>query len=212
MKAIFEKVCKKHGYEEVEAEFSEFKDFKVKWSRSFDWIRFYVSDYLKEAPAEVVEDIAEVLMGKIAGENATYSPESVAWFTSPEFVARNQPIFIERHKKHILKDTPTDALEASRQRLVDAGMIQADADIKLFWGNPKSITTARSSVLMKTVIVNHGLMDVEPEFLDFALYVELTIIAHGFNPDNQLPRGTVAYDYPDGLTMAQELAKMGFQI
>lgn len=203
---IFAKAGEKHGYESVEAEFCDFKDFKIKWSRSYKWARFFVSDYLKDAPAEVVEDIAEVIMGKIAGENADYGPETYAWLTSPEFVALNQPVFIKRCKRGIIEGD-TGALEASRERLIKKGLIQADADVKIFWGKE-----SRSSVLMKTAMINVNLAHVEAELLDLAVFMELAIIGRGFHPNEHISREAVAEDYPDASRLMAELAEMGMGI
>ena len=38
----------RNGFEEITAEFAAFRDFKLKWTRSYKWICFEVSDYLME--------------------------------------------------------------------------------------------------------------------------------------------------------------------
>ncbi len=52
--AIFSVAGTRNGYDEVQAEFSPFRDFKVKWTRSYKWIAFEVSDYLSDAPENVI--------------------------------------------------------------------------------------------------------------------------------------------------------------
>ncbi len=45
---IFAAIGAKHGYDSIKAEFAAFNDFKVKWTRSFKWAEFEVSDYLMD--------------------------------------------------------------------------------------------------------------------------------------------------------------------
>ena len=47
---IFKKVGNDFGYD-VSAEFAAYRDFKIRWQRSYKWAEFQVSDYLKDAPA-----------------------------------------------------------------------------------------------------------------------------------------------------------------
>ena len=51
---IFSAVGSRHGYEDVGAEFAALEDFKVRWQRSYNWIRFTVSDYLDRVPDDVL--------------------------------------------------------------------------------------------------------------------------------------------------------------
>ena len=50
LEAAFRKVGRGYGYESVSAEFSDFREFKVQWSRSYRYAHFRVSDYLSDAP------------------------------------------------------------------------------------------------------------------------------------------------------------------
>ena len=63
---IFASVRARHGYEDVGAEFADLEDFKVRWQRSYNWIRFTVSDYLDRAPDDVLASLAEVLFTNLA--------------------------------------------------------------------------------------------------------------------------------------------------
>ena len=51
---IFSAVGARHGYNDVGAEFAALEDFKVRWQRSYNWIRFTVSDYLDRVPDDVL--------------------------------------------------------------------------------------------------------------------------------------------------------------
>ena len=49
----FKKVGNDFGYE-TSAEYAAFRDLKVRWQRSYKWADFQVSDYLRDAPEEVL--------------------------------------------------------------------------------------------------------------------------------------------------------------
>lgn len=57
--AMFAEAGKRNGYEDVTTEFAAFRDFKVKWTRSYGWANFEVSDYLSDAPEEVLASIGD---------------------------------------------------------------------------------------------------------------------------------------------------------
>ena len=76
---IFSRVGRRYGYDEVEAKFSPFADFKVKWVRNCKWISFEVSDYLDRAPDDVLEDLAETMFEKISGNKTEYSESFVRY-------------------------------------------------------------------------------------------------------------------------------------
>ena len=87
----------RNGYEDVTAEFSAFRDFKLKWTRSYKWINFEVSDYLRNAPLSVIESLAETIYAKIGGADRTsYSKEVCEYLNSEKFLRDNQDIFLKR--------------------------------------------------------------------------------------------------------------------
>ena len=91
-------VAAEHGYKDVKAEFVAFSDFKVKWQRTFEWITFQVSDFMKDAPEEVITNIFEVIFSKMRGDDVDYNEEAIAYMTGDGFVERNQRTWFERHR------------------------------------------------------------------------------------------------------------------
>ena len=75
---IFTEVGRRYGYDDVAAEFGDLRDFKCRWQRSYNWIRFVISDYLDRAPDEVLRDLAEVLFAKITGATGIANAGSAA--------------------------------------------------------------------------------------------------------------------------------------
>lgn len=205
----FAKAGEKHGYEDIQAEFVAFKDFKVKWSRSYRWISFFVSDYLQDAPESVLESIADTLFIRIGGDMATdYSDEVTAWLTSDDFVRVHQPVFTRRMRG--LSDTgrgEVHDLAESYDRLVSAGLVERGPLVRLGWYNPTGTgRTDNASVLMRTVAMSRELdsRKVPAEVLDFALYGQLAHIALGFRPG----RAVYCPEYDDLLNLHPDRARM----
>lgn len=95
---IFQHIGAEYGYKTVNAEYLAVKDFKVRWQRSYDWIDFRASDYLEDAPEEVLEGLARNLFDRIAGKGTEFSTALKEWVTRPEFCQQKQKIFLERSK------------------------------------------------------------------------------------------------------------------
>ncbi len=51
----------RNGVTDVTAEFSAFRDFKLEWTKTSNWIAFDVSDYLRNTPQSVIESLAETI-------------------------------------------------------------------------------------------------------------------------------------------------------
>ncbi len=153
---IFAAIGAKHGYDSIKAEFAAFNDFKVKWTRSFKWAEFEVSDYLMDAPEDVVWALADTIFKKIGGEDAVYPDLLCGWLTSDDFVNRKQPLYIERFTG--LSLTPRGAtkdIAESRRRLQQQGLIRNDPCIYAGWVNAgKSRCIGKASILMKVVAMS----------------------------------------------------------
>lgn len=180
--SVFQEIGKKYGYENVSIEWTAFKQFKVQWQRSYNWIAFRLSDYLKEAPVEVWQDLANTLFGKIAGKDCNYAEPLTSWVLAPEFSQKHRPTFIKRGRYLKEDDGENKSITASLDRLVTAGLIPADHNIKVVWNNDtKSDMAGTYSVLMRTVMVN-GQLDVNdiPDYaLDYVIYHQYLHIEEG---------------------------------
>lgn len=182
---IFEKVGKKYGYDKVGAEFVAYRDFKVKWTRSYKWAEFQVSDYLTDAPDTVIEGLAKTLFERIAGISIDpYPKEMTDWITSPEFKKNKQPIYVRR-SRNITRSPAGEIkdLRDSLQRLKDMGLVDKDIDPYLSWSKDElASTVGYCSTLMDTVVISSAFDSdfVPDQALDFALYHELLTIREGW--------------------------------
>lgn len=180
----FQKVGKEYGYDTVTVEFIAFKEFKVQWSRGCRFIHFRLSDYLRDAPREVLEGLASTIFSRISGkEEIPYSKAMRDWALAPEFSETRRPTY--RNRSRNISDTPQGNernLLDSVDRLVAMGLIEEDANFELVWAKgDKTNKAASCSVLMRLITVSDKLDDANlPDFvIDFAIYSQYLRIVKG---------------------------------
>lgn len=190
MESIFRDVGIRGGFDRVQAQFMEYRDFKVKWVRSYKWIEFNVSDYLRDAPEDVMSSIAATIIGKIGGEDGVrYTQEVCDWLTSDGFVRRNQPVYLGRYPG--LATDPRGArwdLGESRRRLVEMGLVEDDPMLVVAWrSGTRSSSAGHASVLMRTAVLSRSLDrdEVPQDVLDYCLYAQMLHVQMGFSPTGE---------------------------
>jgi hypothetical protein len=69
----FDRICKEvasgFGYEDISGDFEEMEEHKIKWTRSFKWIKFHLSDWYKDAPVEMIGNIIRSVLLNVEGEH-----------------------------------------------------------------------------------------------------------------------------------------------
>ena len=181
----------RNGFEDVTAEFSAFRDFKLKWTRSYKWISFEVSDYLRNAPENVIESLAETIFAKMRGEGKMeYSEEVCEYLSSEKFLRDNQELFLKRFRG--ISQTPCGEnvdLNEVYMRLVQKGLVEWDPRLVIRWGasSRSDMRVGHSSLLMKTVLMNPKLdtEDISENALDYALYSQICHVNLGFGPTRE---------------------------
>jgi len=183
----FGKIGKAYGYDSVNATFTEFKEFKVKWTRSNGWAEFEVSDYTKDAPPEVLRALAEVIFSKVSGkEKDNYPEDFLKWITADEFVDRKQSTYLARCRN--VTRTPKGEhvdLNESYRRLEDLGLVKRDDKIVMNWTKQPNVKrVGYCSVLMKVITISSIFDNPSiPEFVsDYVLYHELIHLFKGYDP------------------------------
>ena len=168
----------------ITAEFAPYRDLKVRWTRTYGAADFSVSDYLQDAPMEVIEGIAKTIFSKIANaESDRYPKETEEWLTSEEFRELNQETYIKRSRT--ISDMDTTRLEDSYQRLVDDGLVKPIEGLRLFWTdeNRSDSSPGQSSCLMRVVIMNGRLISCPDDVLDYCLLKQLANINVDFGTE-----------------------------
>ncbi len=187
LRQAFAAAGKKYSFDTVEAQFVAFKDFKVRWQRSYKWADFQVSDYLADAPQPVLMGLAESLFRRIIGESENgYSEELCKWVTDPQFCELKQPIYLRR-SRNLTRSAAGEnkSLQAAYDRLIGTGLVQSDPTLRLSWTKDANIRkVGRCSVLLRVVSISRVLdADEIPDFvLDYCLYHELCHLILGFDP------------------------------
>lgn len=67
---IAETIGRTYGYEHTTAKYVEFADLKFRWIRSPRWMVLEVSDYLRDAPSEVVDGLIRNVIARTQGRSA----------------------------------------------------------------------------------------------------------------------------------------------
>ena len=176
---VFAEVGKKYGYPSATAEYTAFKEFKIRWQRTYGHIEFSVSDYLEGAPAGVLADLAHCLFGKIKGDDGHESTGDLEDFVCDDaFSAANQGKFLRRSKGSIGSAGGEHVdLDESYRRLVDAGLLAEIPNLRLTWAKHpiRGKSPSFSSTLMRVVFISPEL-DVDDPILgflaDYAVYRE----------------------------------------
>jgi len=190
LRNIFQRVAAEYGYSSVNAEYLSTKDLKVRWQRGYNWINFQVSDYLDDAPGEVLEGLAKNICERLNGRAIEFSRALKDWVTRPEFCKQKQPVYIER-SMGLLNEVRGEHkdLNDSLKRLQDAGLVGEIPGLYLSWReNNGDMKVGRCSVLMKVVTLSKQLdsEDVPDFVIDYCLYNELVHIIAGYHPDGDV--------------------------
>ena len=185
LRESFGTIGKKYGFDKVGAEFVAYRDFKVKWTRSYKWADFQVSDYLMDAPSVVLDGLAETLFSRISGAEAKpYTPEMNDWITSSEFKSEKQPVYIRRSRN--ISRSPAGKnkdLTESLNRLKRMGLVKKDVNPYLTWTRAELQTTCGyCSTLMDTIVISSAFdtKTLPDMVLDYVLYHECLIIRNGW--------------------------------
>ena len=209
----------RNGFEEVKAEFAAFRDFKLKWTRSYKWINFEVSDYLRNAPENVIGSLAETIYAKIGGaERTEYSQDVCDYLNSEEFLRENQNLFIKRFRGLSPTARGNDVdLEESYRRLTEKGLVKNDPRIVIRWTEDGRSRIGISSVLMKTIAMNNKLDDngLSENAIDYALYSQICHVNLGFGAtrdDDPERYEAMLSDYPGRREAETELRHLGLRI
>ncbi|MBO4502142.1 MAG: hypothetical protein J5707_00585 [Candidatus Methanomethylophilus sp.] len=190
---IFATVGKTFRYDTVNAEFMAFRDFKCTWQRSYKWVDFRISDYLEDAPDDVLISLAQTLFRKIRGDEYTTSDRLREWVTDPSFHEQKQNVYLSRCAGYTCSPEGTHkSLQEAYDRLIGAGLVPYDPSIVLTWYDGSyTHKAAGCSVLMRVVAISDALdADDIPDFvLDYCLYYELCHLLVGYDPDKDVGEG-----------------------
>ena len=179
LKEIASNVATRYGYTDVSAEFTPFKDFKVKWTRALGWISFEVSDYLEGAPDDALESLFETVFERIKGDvTKEYSDTLVTYLTSEEFKNSNRDLFIDRQQFIEGGESITDAVAIIKEKGLYPEELSKDLFIGTFQCDRQSIP--RTSALFRTIAIPSSMENLDTMELARTIYYEICVVQAGF--------------------------------
>ena len=220
LQKLFADVGAKFGYLNIEARFVDFCDVKIKWIREGTTIRFWITDYLKDAPDSVLESLATTLFNKMYKDaDSRYSDEFLDYMTSEGFIMECQPIYLSRLEG--ASASPVGRfkdLRRSVERLSENGMIEPIPHTYFGW-LPLGLgdCIGHTSPIMRCVCINPRLdrLNVSDDVLDFCVYLQMLKVQYGFGPlGNESRRSFLekVNEYPDSLKLMSEMGALGLSL
>lgn len=170
------------------ASFENFKDFKVAWNRTGIEKTYKVSDYVSDAPTEILYDFLDSVIARSTGSKNGYSSEYIDWVTSDDFVLAKRPTYLQRSRNVSRTTVGKDReIGESLDRLMDANMICPEDIHNSYytWTDRPSYTKIGSCNPVFRVITISSSLDSEnvPEkVLDYVTYHETLHMRRGYRP------------------------------
>jgi len=179
---IFREVGKEYGYENVDADFSAFREIKIKWQRSYGKAEFKISDYLNDAPEDVFRGVAETLFKKISGQDVNGYPQCmVDYLASEEFLTAKRPKYLARIRNTNHQGGQHKSLTDSIERVRALGLVNVPEDMQAIWINKTETRLCSCSTVFKLIMVSVTLdkEDVPDYVLDYLVYENVVKMAAG---------------------------------
>jgi hypothetical protein len=88
-----------YGVNYIKIEWGEQEAFSIKYNRyvSSGNLVLFVSDYAKNAPRDVLKDLAEQVVARLTNHGSSYSNETVKWLKDNVNTKENVDLYCERH-------------------------------------------------------------------------------------------------------------------
>lgn len=179
LKEIASNVATRYGYTDVSAEFTPFRDFKVKWTRAFEWISFEISDYLEGAPDDALESLFVTVFERIKGDvTKPYGDPLVTYLTSEEFRNSNRDLFLDRQQFTEGGESITDAVGIIAEKGLYPEELSKDLFIGTFQSDRQSIP--RTSALFRAIAIPSSMENLDTMELARNIYHEICVVQAGF--------------------------------
>jgi len=209
-----------YGFTHVTAGYSQETDLKVAWRRMNGSIDFWVSDYIEEAPEDVLRSLATTIYSRITDDSQVpYSDRALEYLKSDDFVKRNQPIYLGRLDGMTrAEDFRYRNVLESYERLIGQKLVERVPNLSIGWlPLVREGTVGHSSALMRSVCLSRRLDApiIESELLDFGLYTQVTFVSleYGADPlirNRQFMRKIDAY--PDSDRLLEQMDCLGMSV
>ena len=201
----------RNGFEDVTAEFSAFRDFKLKWTRPYRWISFEVSDFLKHAPEDVLEELFGTIFRKIESDpDARYTTRVREYLTSEDFVRYNQSAYVRRYRG---TEPAGERVAETYRDLVDEGLIEDDPHVVLLESKGRGLVAGAASALMHVLVVNRDIAEGDDdELLRYVVFAHARRIQQGFSPEDPWAYERSLDDFPNRAEVEHKLRGEGLRL
>jgi len=175
------------GYK-TEIKTAMFCDLKMRWQRTYDWIKFEISDYLLSLTPACFEELITALFMRLKGDEIEYSPELIEQLQGESFYYNNVEARIERRKivDHIDYDNEfiyrlSELAEGPMKSAGYSGPVLFGTSIRLIG------KLTETSLCFREITFNKDLEKLSDESLKAILSVEFSFLAHADIGDHNLP-------------------------
>jgi len=170
------------------AKYCRAKEFQASWKRSGGFVDVIVTDYLMDAPDDVIIDFSKTVVGTIGNRTPVYGKTYLEWVRSDDYINKKRKLYLKRSRN--LTGSPEGNernIIDSLDRLLDSGLLDPSGlDNSFFtWTNTPNVRKVGfCSPMMRVVGISCALDDVEvPEFvLDYVVFHESLHLAQGYVP------------------------------
>lgn len=172
----------------ISGKFFAAKEFQATWRKNGNQIELKVSDYLIDAPDDVLEDFVMSVVMTISKKQPQYGQTFLDWVRSDDYINEKRKIYLRRSKN--LTRSPQgnerDLLE-SLDRLLDSSLLSPPSIDNSFFSwtsRPNVRKVGYCSPMMRVVGISSALDSCKvPEFvLDYVVYHEALHLAQGYRP------------------------------
>lgn len=176
------------GFFLTSAKFFGPKEFQATWKRSGKSIELKISDYLIDAPDDVISDFVSSVTMTISRNRPQYGQTFLEWVRSDDFIHEKRGIYLRR-SKNLTKDPcgkERDLLE-SLDRLLGSELLSPESIENSFFSwtsRPNFRKVGFCSPMMRVVGISSALDSLSvPEYvLDYVVYHEALHLAQGYRP------------------------------
>jgi len=193
LKTIAMNVFSKRGLIVKEACFTSFKEMNFRWTLKGNVVTLKVSDYLNDAPDEVLEEFLKGALTYVAGGRHVFGRKYMEYMTSDEFILRKRPVYYRRGRRLLRSDIGEYRnLFDAVQRLVEIGLLsESDIQNTLFtWTAEPTFTRLGYCSQMFRIVVISKVFDspsIPEELFDYVVYHECMHLRQGYRPFNHRP-------------------------
>ena len=183
--------CRPH-FPEAVGDFIARKEFSYSWRTYGGRIELHVSDYLEDAPEQVLNDFCDMICRRAKGRRVSEPGSYLDHVRSDSYIVDHRPIYIARSRNLLRTGCGETAyLHDSVQRLLDAGLI-SDPDIEnsyISWTRRDNVRRVGFCSTMFRVVGISSRLDSDdvPDFVrDYVVYHECLHLRQGYRPDRRV--------------------------